>query len=96
LTSTAARVRGRVLFQEHCALCHGVRADGRGVRQRGLVGKPVDFTSQGWRRSADPEAVFAAIRDGKTGTSMASWKLLGDDAIADLTSYVVSVSVEGP
>ena len=34
LRSAEARERGRALFLEHCALCHGERADGRGVRQQ--------------------------------------------------------------
>jgi high-affinity iron transporter len=84
--------RGRELYLQNCALCHGTRADGRGVRQSGLVGKPVDFTSRAWRTRASRKQTEQVIRDGKQGTSMAAWKTLGDVAIRDLTSYVLSVS----
>jgi mono/diheme cytochrome c family protein len=96
LEEPASRARGRTLFREHCALCHGERADGRGVRRQGLVGTPADFTSPGWRERAEAGRVFQTIREGSPGTSMAAWRVLGDDAISDLTSYVLSVREEGP
>ncbi len=96
LRSPEARGRGRGLFLEHCALCHGERADGRGQRREGLTGQPADFTSANWRASAEPEGVFTVIRRGKQGTSMPAWSSLGDRDVADLTAYVLSVSGQGP
>jgi mono/diheme cytochrome c family protein len=80
---------------EHCALCHGENADGRGQRREGLTGRPVDFTSAAWRASATPEGVFTVIRDGKPGTSMPAWRSLDDRSIEDLTAYVLSVREGG-
>jgi high-affinity iron transporter len=96
LRSPEARARGRTLFREHCALCHGQNADGRGVRHEGLTGIPADFTSAEWRTTVTPNVVYEAIRDGRAGTSMPSWRSLGDARIADLTTYVLSVHEEGP
>jgi mono/diheme cytochrome c family protein len=85
--------RGRALFVAHCALCHGERADGRGVRRSALSSRPVDFTRPEWRRQAGFDTVNAAIRDGVRGTPMPGWKAtLTPDEIADLTAYVLSVA----
>ena len=96
LRSPQVRARGRQLFVEHCALCHGENADGQGRRREGLTGKPADFTSASWRASATPDGVFTVIRAGKRGTSMPAWPLLSDPEVADLTAYVLSVQAEGP
>jgi cytochrome c oxidase cbb3-type subunit 3 len=95
LRSPQARAHGRQLFVEHCALCHGENADGQG-RRRELTGKPADFTSASWRASATPDGVFTVIRKGQHGTSMPAWPSLGDQEVADLTVYVLSVAAEGP
>jgi mono/diheme cytochrome c family protein len=92
LESAAARQRGRELFLKHCALCHGERADGRGLRREGLTGLPVDFTSSAWATTATPARVFGVITDGKPGTSMPSWAPLDAGDRLDLTAYVLSVA----
>jgi mono/diheme cytochrome c family protein len=91
LAAPAAREHGRRLFLEHCALCHGERADGKGVRREGLSRPPQDFTSRAWRQSASPRHVYFAIREGIRGTPMPSWKALDDHDIWDLVAYVLSV-----
>ena len=96
LRSPEARVRGRSLFALHCALCHGVNADGRGQRREGLTGAAADFTSASWRAAATPDGVFDVIRAGKRGTSMPAWPSLDDREVGDLTAYVLSVHAEGP
>jgi high-affinity iron transporter len=96
LRSPEARARGRKLFVEHCALCHGENADGHGRRREGLTGTPANFTSAEWRATVNPEEVFETIRHGKPGTSMPAWRSLEERDIADLTAYVLSVHAEGP
>ena len=83
--------RGRALFLEHCALCHGERGDGRGPRRRSLSRPPADFRSPLWRSGADPERVRRAIRDGVAGTDMPAWSRLGERAVADLAAYVLAL-----
>jgi mono/diheme cytochrome c family protein len=79
----------------HCALCHGERADGRGVR-RNLSSDPRDFTSPAWRRRTSPRQVYAVIRDGVQGTAMPAWRTLDEAATWDLVAYVLAVAEEGP
>jgi len=91
LESPEARERGRALFLEHCALCHGDRADGRGVRRQGLASQPRDFTDAGWRERTSPRRVFSVIREGSPGTAMPAWKALDDGQTWDLTAYLLAV-----
>jgi mono/diheme cytochrome c family protein len=96
LFSPQARERGRQLFQQHCVLCHGLLADGHGLRREGLSTPPRDFTDPLWRRRIEPGQVFGAIRNGIRGTSMPPWSGLGDQEIWDLAAYVLSISEQGP
>jgi mono/diheme cytochrome c family protein len=90
LASAEARARGRKLFLEHCALCHGDRADGRGVRREGLTSPPRDFTDPAWRRRTSPRRIFFTIREGSRGTPMPAWGILTDEEIWDLTACLIS------
>lgn len=91
LVSEAARERGRRLFLRHCALCHGERADGVGVR-RVLSSRPQDFTDPSWRQRTRPEKVYHVIREGRRGTAMASWKIFDEQQTWDLVAYLLSVA----
>jgi mono/diheme cytochrome c family protein len=86
-----ARARGRVLYLDHCVLCHGERGDGRGVRRAGLSRAPADFTNPVWRQHQTPAGVFRAIRQGVPGSDMPAWKQLDDDEVWALVAYVLSL-----
>jgi mono/diheme cytochrome c family protein len=92
LAAPEARENGRRLFRQHCALCHGERADGRGVRREGLSSPPRDFTSAEWRDRFSPRRTFWVLREGKPATAMPSFRALPDGDLWDLTAYVLSVS----
>ena len=96
LSSDGARQRGRALFRQKCALCHGESADGNGVRSKGLSRKPADFTRPSWRSSTTPRYVFQILSEGKRGTSMPAWPTLTDDEKWDVIAYVLSVAEGGP
>lgn len=96
LASDDARSRGRDLFARKCALCHGVLADGHGVRRGGLSGKPINFHNNEWRANTSPLAVFETLSEGKRGTSMPAWPTLSDEQKWDVVAYVLSVAEDGP
>jgi high-affinity iron transporter len=96
LSSDEARARGRTLFKAKCSLCHGERADGRGVRSNALSGKPVNFGSSEWRSNTTAIAVFEVLSEGARGTSMPAWPTLSDGQKWDLVAYVLSVAEDGP
>lgn len=91
LASAPARERGRGLFLQHCAICHGVSANGRGQRSEGLNPPPMDFTNPDWSTSVTPKDVFLFIHEGVPGTAMPAWKTLDERQTWDLVAYVLSV-----
>jgi high-affinity iron transporter len=91
MASRQAQQHGEQLFREYCALCHGERGDGHGIRREGLTRAPRDFTSPAWQRSTSPRRVFYAIREGLPSTPMPSWKALSEEDAWDMTSYVLSL-----
>jgi mono/diheme cytochrome c family protein len=90
LESAVARENGRKLFLTSCALCHGEKADGRGVRREGLSVPPRDFTNPSWRTGTTPSHVFFAIREGVHGTPMPGWKSFTDAQTWDLVAFLLS------
>ena len=90
LDSAEARENGRKLFLTSCALCHGEKADGRGVRREGLSVPPRDFTNPSWRHGTSPRRVFFAIREGVHGTPMPGWKSFSDAETWDLAAFLLS------
>lgn len=96
LASDEARLRGRAIFRDQCALCHGVRADGNGMRKEGLSSRPVNFGSASWRAKATPLRVYAVVSDGKRGTSMPASPALSSTQKWELVAYLLSVSKDGP
>ena len=96
LASDEARARGRTTFEKKCALCHGVRADGNGVRSSALSRKPASFLSTDWRSNTSPRDVFRILSEGKRGTSMPAWPTLSDEEKWDVVAYVLSVAEDRP
>jgi len=96
LGSPQAQERGRRLFLGSCALCHGERADGEGVRRSALSTRPRDFTDSTWRRRTSPRQVFYVIREGVHGTAMPAWKSLADDDTWDLVAFVLAADHDRP
>lgn len=92
LRSADARARGRALFLQHCALCHGERADGHGARREAFNRPPADFTDAGWQRRTSDRRAYFAIREGVTGTAMPSWRSLDEGEAWDLVAYLRSVA----
>ncbi len=92
LASAEARERGAVLYRRHCALCHGERADGKGVRTVGFDRAPADFTSAAWRRDTTARGNYFAIREGIAQSAMPAWKwVLDEPQTWDVVAFVRSV-----
>ena len=91
LRSPEARASGRKLFLANCALCHGERGDGHGMRSAGLAKAPASFTDPVWRRGVTPRRVFFVIREGVHGTPMPAWNWLSTDEAWDLVAYLLSL-----
>ena len=91
-----AAERGRALFENACATCHGLRGDGNGPSAGPLDPKPRDFT-QGiykWRSTESGSLpldgdIFRTISRGVPGTGMVAWgELLSTSDRWDLVEYL--------
>jgi mono/diheme cytochrome c family protein len=89
----ASVLRGDIVFQAYCALCHGVHADGRGRAARIYDPRPANL-----RESAKPDAYKDLIirKGGKAvGRSqyMPPWgDELTDEQIGDVVRYLRSIA----
>ena len=93
LGTAAVRARGEQLYRENCVLCHGEKADGRGVRSMGLDRTPANFTDPVWSRPESASRAFQAVTSGVPGSPMPAWgtALSADDRWA-LVAFLMSVS----
>lgn len=90
VTDEALLSRGRTLFRAHCAVCHGVNAEGtvENWQQRDAEGKlpppPLNGTAHAWHHSLN--SLAHTIRRGTVpmGGSMPAWgdRLTEDEVFA--------------
>jgi cytochrome c oxidase cbb3-type subunit 3 len=82
-----------VLFQELCAVCHGVGGKGDGPSARGLEPKPADFTNcQAMAKDSD-EVLLKIIKGGGQSagrsTVMPAWgDALSEQQIRELVKFI--------
>lgn len=93
--------RGQVLYENHCAICHGVRGDGKGEAAYLLQPKPRNFRAGKFRlvssQNLQPsrEDVFRTITNGMPGTAMPSWAHLPESDRWALADYVLELNWAG-
>jgi mono/diheme cytochrome c family protein len=97
--------RGSALYRHQCLHCHGLTGDGRGPTAPWVNPHPRDyrqgrfkFTSsnqQEGERKPRREDLLRTLREGIEGTSMPSFRLLSDNDLEALASYVIHLSLRG-
>lgn len=66
--------RGRILFAENCAACHGEKGRGDGPAAKGLTPAPRDFTSPDrWKNGTSVAGIFSTISEGVQGSAMSAF-----------------------
>lgn len=85
--------KGKVVFDQYCALCHGATGKGDGIGAAALNPKPRDFTDKALMSAMTDEHIIKVITEGgpAVGKSpfMTAWKaLLKEDQIKDVAAYV--------
>ena len=68
--------RGRKLFAETCATCHGAEGKGDGPGAKGLTPVPRNFTVGGWKNGSRIEDIYRTLEEGVKGSSMVSYSYL--------------------
>ena len=98
LADAAAIAKGKILFREKCASCHGHPDEGRSPRADFFQPPASDFTASAYR-TADPAYLFWRIEVGKTvepylsrGSVMPAWGGLPEGEIWQLVAYLKSRS----
>lgn len=82
--------RGRALYAENCASCHGVAGDGKGPAAAELKPPPIAFTDKARASERSLFALYQVISQGLDGTSMASFAHLPSQERWALAFYVGS------
>ncbi|MHB8165413.1 MAG: c-type cytochrome [Sulfuricella sp.] len=75
MPASASFVRGKKIFLQHCATCHGMAGDGNGWDGQYLNPKPFDFRKLAGQpmNAAEQSELFAKVTFGIKGTAMPSW-----------------------
>ena len=90
--------RGRTVYTEQCASCHGQEGKGDGSAARFLQPKPRDFTANEWQyaEGGTVEAIAGVVTNGIDDTAMTPFAdVLTESQINAVATYVVAVLVAG-
>jgi hypothetical protein len=69
--------KGRELYKNNCATCHGESGQGNGTSASLLNPKPRNFQSlEGWKNGSKITQVYKTLQEGISGSSMASYNYL--------------------
>lgn len=79
--------RGRTLYRQNCASCHGAEGDGLGSAGIGLDPPPIAFTDRKRARERSVFAFYQVIEQGIEDTSMVSFASLPPQDRWDLALY---------
>ncbi len=80
--------RGRLIYKNACAACHGARGKGNGILAKMMKAKMSDLTKPGVVKSLTDKQIIKIVRKGR-GKFMPSWRgTLNDDEILDVSAYV--------
>jgi high-affinity iron transporter len=85
--------RGRALYADHCAACHGVGGDGRGAVAAALHPPPANFADATFMRTETPFDFLHVITLGRANAQMPAW----GDALSlqdrwDLVSFLWTIA----
>ncbi|MGQ0736115.1 MAG: cbb3-type cytochrome c oxidase subunit II [Acidobacteriota bacterium] len=84
LPASADRDRGRRLFLDHCATCHGPAGTGDGPGAAALSPRPANLSEHEYSR----RRLSAVLWNGVAGTAMSAWR---DRTVADLGALAEAV-----
>jgi mono/diheme cytochrome c family protein len=95
IASTASREPGKLVYDTHCAACHGGNGDGNGPASVWLFPKPRNFNSGLFKIQSTPagalptdDDLFETITRGMPGSSMPSFTYLTEAQRREAVQYV--------
>lgn len=85
--------RGKALYVERCASCHGENGDGKGDPAAMGKGKPRDFRAPDFREFANGFSLYSAVSHGSGHTP--TWdKTMSRQHVADVSEYLLRAFVK--
>lgn len=84
--------KGKVLYGQLCASCHGANGAGDGPAGINADPPPIAFTDQARANERSLFALYQVIRQGLKGTSMASYSSLPEEDVWALATYVGAIA----
>ena len=84
-------MRGRALWNEHCATCHGPTGKGDTARAATLTPRPTNFHDPEVGGALTPFRAVNTVRFGVNGTAMVPFTFLSDEERWDLAFLVVAL-----
>ena len=91
---------GKAMYERKCALCHGVKGDGKGPAADLLDPKPRDFTAGVYKirttanKTPSDQDLFRIITEGMPGTSMPPWDVLPEKDRWNMVAYLKTFAAE--
>ncbi|NIR51344.1 cytochrome c [candidate division KSB1 bacterium] len=70
---TPSLAKGKSLYRNNCAVCHGLEGNGNGSAAEGLEPAPNSFLEPDYMNEATPYRFYNAIRIGIAGTAMPAY-----------------------
>ncbi|MGQ0792619.1 MAG: FTR1 family protein [Deltaproteobacteria bacterium] len=86
-----APAEGMRLYEQNCAMCHGVSGGGDGLLAGGMNPQPADFTDRSFASGLSPFKVFNTANYGIEGTAMPAFPQLSDEDKWNIGFYVASL-----
>lgn len=81
--------RGKTLYKQYCASCHGVSGDGQGPAANSLNPKPTNFLDMSYMSMRSRVDHFESINNGRPGTTMSPWK--GTLSVKDIWNIIAYI-----
>ncbi len=92
---------GKVLYEQWCAQCHGLKGGGDGVAADRMFPRPRDFTLGMYKFRSTPDGspptdgdLYRSIRRGMPGTAMPGWDRFTDEEVRMLVRYIKGFAPE--
>ncbi len=84
--------RGKAVYDQACATCHGPKGLGDGPGGKGLTPKPRNFAvAEGWKNGSRLEDIWKTLAEGIKGTSMVAYQDLSKRDRMALAHHVQSL-----
>lgn len=80
--------RGKILYDAHCASCHGISGDGNGPQAANFTPGPTDFTNATVMATIPFDLNEQVVAQGKPGTGMPGFSMLfSPEELQEVISY---------